>query len=67
MSKANDPGIVSKGELAGLSKVTPGSVSQWFAEVKIRGPAIIGLDGMRASISRLPSRSPGCASISASA
>ncbi len=43
MSEADDPGVVSKGELARLLRVTPGRVSQWLAEGKIHGPAIVGL------------------------
>lgn len=41
--------IVSKGQFAALRNVTPGRVSQWIAERKIKGPAIIG-EGRNAQI-----------------
>lgn len=40
---------LSKGEFAALMKVSPGRVSQWIAEGKIKGAALIG-DGPRAKI-----------------
>ena len=41
--------IVSKGKFAALRNVTPGRVSQWIAERKIKGPAIVG-EGRNAQI-----------------
>lgn len=44
-----DAAIVTKGEFAHLSNVTPGRVSQWLSEGKIHGAAIVG-EGQRARI-----------------
>ncbi|WP_342640926.1 hypothetical protein [Rhodoligotrophos ferricapiens] len=49
LAEATHAHIVSKGEFARLSNVTPGRVSQWIAEGKIHGPALVG-DGRMARI-----------------
>lgn len=46
---AAEPEIVSKSEFARLCKVTPGRVTQWITEKKIKGDAIVG-EGRNAQI-----------------
>ena len=42
MTVAPDTDVVSKGQFARLANVSPGRVSQWIAEGKISGAALVG-------------------------